>query len=250
MADTTSAFSSVSGLKPCRIVPDWKNRFFDFSSDCYEGEKLLFSNRQSEVENLFGVDGVYYKMNYSVCEDPLFKDDPTEHCTRMFKFKATIQDDLPTLEKRYALSGIYQDDVMKINCNKMHFRYFSIHDYSTSAKFTEMDPMVGDFIWLEYNNMMWRVIHMTDAADNTQYHEEQTNWQITIRKWVNNKVIIKPEEGTNIEDFRKLDEMIFTKDIFEDSKALKTKEEPKTIYKKRVMEQSPKNQVDNPFSNW
>lgn len=235
----------------CKIVPEWDNRFFDFGSSCYEQEKLLFSNRQAEVENLFGIDAIYVQVQFDVDRDPLFKEDPSQYASRMFKFKATVQGDLPTLERKFAISGIFRDDVMKINCNMMHFAHFSKFDYSTSATWEPMEgPRVGDFIFTEYNKFWWRIIHQTNAAAQTQFHEEQTNWQITMRPWVNNKIRLKPEEGTNPEDFSALDKLIFEKDIFDDNPEVLEKEESKTSYKPRLTESPTLNTPDNPFGKW
>jgi hypothetical protein len=151
--------------------------YFNFSSDCYNNEKLLYDKITSEAYDQHGVKGDWYAVDFSLNNEKLFGEDNDRKI--LFNFPLKVYMELPFEQRQYNQWGMEELDNFVIYCNKYQFE-----KYALRSNHQNYIPTPGDLFRPHYNGVIYEVSSVKDTDD--QFLNTQHTWKITVRVFRNN----------------------------------------------------------------
>ena len=166
--DTLDHWAGVTG--DCSVKT--YNTYFNYNSDCYANEKLLYNKITSEAFDQHGVKGDWYVVDYSTNNEKIFGEDLDKHITNNFPVKVYME--APMEERQYNQFGMEDLDNFVAYCNMLQFEKYS-NGYV---------PKYGDIFRPYYNGVFYEIINVYNTDD--QFLNTPHTWRFTLRVWRNN----------------------------------------------------------------
>jgi hypothetical protein len=163
------------------------NEYFNIQPQ-YVNDKILFDSLTTEAFNKFGVDMVYYSVDYDVNYDRIWGEDLNRMIERKFYVKGYYELQQETeLFHSYGIEGI---DNFHIFISKTHFATastFNITGSNLSGATSGVDtysaytPKRGDIIKSIYNNRWYEIVNIQTEADGQMFLQKKYAYDLVVK---------------------------------------------------------------------
>ncbi len=180
LINTLDQWAGVTSLDSCSAPTQ---TFFNYNSDCYNNEKVLYDRVTSEALDQHGVKGDWYVVDYSLNNEKLFGEDNARKILYTFPLKVYME--TPFEQRQYNQWGMEELDNFVVYCTK-----FQYSTYASKSGHADYTPNSGDFFRPFYNGVIYEVITVYDTDD--QFLNTQHTWKLTLKVFKNEMLTTSP----------------------------------------------------------
>jgi rRNA-processing protein FCF1 len=175
-------------------IPNWSdcdasidNPYWDTSSDCRTKESELFNGLVDNAFNLYGVDAVWYPVDYSLENEKVYGEDNSRTVLRNFRMKYYVDDlnQVATDSRQYNRWGIEGLDNFEVYISKQQYEQASQLNMNGNIVSRPYLPKPGDIMRSDHKTVYYEVVEVKDRTE--LFLQRSHTWSMTLRPITNKK---------------------------------------------------------------
>ena len=206
-------------------IPNWancdsgiNNSYWDKDTACRDKESQMFDNIIDNSFNMYGVDAVWYPVDYSTNNERTFGEDNNRKVLRNFKTKYYNEDLNSNLtdNQQWNKWGIEGIDNAKIWIGKNSFHQHSQLNMLGRIASRPYLPKPGDIMLSKHLDVFYEVVEVKDRVE--LFLQRSHAWEITIRPMTNKHFTIDPSLSGDL-----IETIINSEDVLEQNEYIDEK---------------------------